>query len=319
MSKAKTTPIGFHKDTDLFREAVNYTAAQTAFAGRLIEKDYFGSVALEYLASRIDELVFRGGTCLAKVYAGFYRLSEDLDFIIHTPFGSRPAERRAGARQVGEVLGALPGDVPVFRVLNPWIGANNSTQYVAVLGYRSLLNQQEEIIKIEVGLREPRLTAVSDILAGTILLDPISGNPLLNPFTVRCLSKPEAYAEKYRAALTRYEIAIRDFYDVDYAFRKLGVLPDDAALVELVRQKLAVPRTPPVDISPGRLAALRPQLDSQLKPVLRNKDLAEFELQMAVEVVSRMAAQLTAPALTRPAAPETERPRPRHPRDTGQP
>jgi hypothetical protein len=242
----------------------------------------------------MDALVFRGGTCLAKVYAGFYRLSEDLDFIINTPFDSRPAERRAGAHQVGEVLGALPGDIPAFRVVDPWIGANNSTQYVAVFGYRSLLSQQEEIIKIDAALREPLLTAVSEVPASSILLDPVSGKPLVDPFAVRCLSMSEAYSEKYRAALTRFEIAIRDFYDVDYAFRKLRVLPDDAALVGLVRQKLAVPRTPPVDLSPERLAALRQQLDSQLKPVLRDEDFAKFQLEQSVEVVTRMAAQLTA-------------------------
>ena len=31
--------IRFHEDTVLFREAVNFTAAQTGFAARLIEKD----------------------------------------------------------------------------------------------------------------------------------------------------------------------------------------------------------------------------------------------------------------------------------------
>jgi len=296
MSNSRTAFIAHHTDGDLFREAVNYTAAATAFAARLIEKDYFCSVALEYLASPIDALVFRGGTCLAKVYAGFYRLSEDLDFVIPMLVGSSSAKRRARAREVKEVLATLPGNVPAFRVVDPWTGANNSTQYVTVLGYTSLINQQEETIKIEVSLREPLLMPVSDASARTIVLDPISGSPLVNPVAVRCLSMPEAYAEKFRAALTRHEIAIRDFYDVDHAFRKLGVLPDDAALVGLVRQKLAEPGTGAVDISPGRLAELRQQLESQLKPVLRDMDFAEFELDQAVEVVTRMAAQLTSKA-----------------------
>jgi predicted nucleotidyltransferase component of viral defense system len=39
-------------------------------------------VLLEYLAAVDEALVFKGGTCLAKVYADFYRLSEDLDFVI---------------------------------------------------------------------------------------------------------------------------------------------------------------------------------------------------------------------------------------------
>jgi predicted nucleotidyltransferase component of viral defense system len=74
-------PIRWHvDDPDLLRQAVDYTARQTGFSPRLIEKDYFCSVVLEYLAARDAELSFKGGTCLAKVHGGFYRLSEDLDF-----------------------------------------------------------------------------------------------------------------------------------------------------------------------------------------------------------------------------------------------
>jgi predicted nucleotidyltransferase component of viral defense system len=40
---------------------------------------------LEYFADRASTLVFKGGTCLAKVHAGFYRLSEYLDFTIPSP------------------------------------------------------------------------------------------------------------------------------------------------------------------------------------------------------------------------------------------
>ena len=57
-------------DPDFFRAAVNFTAQRTGFAARLIEKDYFCSILLEYLASASKDLVFKGGTCLAKVYVG---------------------------------------------------------------------------------------------------------------------------------------------------------------------------------------------------------------------------------------------------------
>ncbi len=293
MSGLEATLMRLHEDLDLFRSAVNFTAAETAFSPRLIEKDYFCSVLLWYLGAANDRLVFRGGTCLAKVHAEFYRLSEDLDFAIPIPTDGTRAQRRALAAPLKEAIAALPDSGRAFRLSEPWIGANNSTQYTAVIGYTSLLNQQEETIKIEVGLREPLLTPVLDTSARTLLLDPISGNFLLNPVAVRCLSKPEAFAEKFRAALTRRDVAIRDFYDVDYAFRRLAVLPDDAELVELVRRKLAVPGTGPVDISQGRWALLRQQLEPQLKPVVRERDFSEFELERAFQLVTRMAAQVT--------------------------
>jgi hypothetical protein len=42
----------------------------------------------------------------------------------------------------------------------------------------------------------------------------------------------------------------------------------------LVRQKLEVPGNDLVDVSPDRFATLRPQLESQLKPVLRARAFA---------------------------------------------
>ena len=82
-------PIRLHaEDAALLREAVSYTAAETGFSARLIEKDYFCSVALEYLARECGNLTFKGGTCLSKIHGGFYRLSEDLDFSIPTVLDS---------------------------------------------------------------------------------------------------------------------------------------------------------------------------------------------------------------------------------------
>jgi hypothetical protein len=99
-------------------------------------------------------------------------------------------------------------------------------------------------------------------------------------------------AEKLRAALSRREVAIRDFYDVDYAVRKLTLRVLEPQLFGLVRQKLEVPGNDPVDVSPARLAALRPQLEPQLKSVLRAPDFEEFDLDRAFITVAEVAAAL---------------------------
>jgi len=39
-----------------------FTAAPTGFVPRLIEKDYFRTVVLEFLAASMGTIVFRGGT-----------------------------------------------------------------------------------------------------------------------------------------------------------------------------------------------------------------------------------------------------------------
>lgn len=94
------TPLRAHEDVALFREAVNFTAAQTRFSARLIEKDYFCSLAVQYLVVRVPGLVFRGGTCLAKIHLGFYRLSEDLDFLVSTPVEASRGERSGRAAEL---------------------------------------------------------------------------------------------------------------------------------------------------------------------------------------------------------------------------
>jgi hypothetical protein len=292
MSVPEAPPIRLHQDLALFREAVTYTAAETGFAPRLIEKDYFCTVLLQHLAGAGCGLVFKGGTCLAKVHAGFYRLSEDLDFVIPTPVDASRAERSRRAAGSKTAVAKIRGPLPGLYVITALTGANDSTQYNGVIAYRSLLEDREETIKMEVGLREPLLTPAVPGEVRTLLLDPISGSPLAPALTVPCLSRVEAMAEKLRAALSRRGAAIRDYYDVDHAVRRLSLDVLDPELVGLVREKLAVTGNDPVDVSPARLAALRPQLESELKAVLRARDFAEFDLDRAFATVAEVAAAL---------------------------
>ena len=285
--------IRTHQDPALFREAVNYTAAATGFSSNLIEKDYFSTVLLQYLAEAGCALVFKGGTCLAKVHAGFYRLSEDLDFVIPTPVDASRTERSRRVAGSKIAVAGIGSRLPGLRAITALTGTNSSAQYIGAVGYTSLLRRQEETIKIEVGLREPLLTPAIQGEVRTLLLDPFSGSPMAPALMMPCLSRQEAMAEKLRAALSRREVAIRDFYDIDHAVRELSLLVLEPELLGLVRQKLEVPGNDPIDVSPDRLAALRLQLESQLKAVLRARDFAEFDLERAFATVAEVAAALS--------------------------
>jgi predicted nucleotidyltransferase component of viral defense system len=95
---ADPNAIRFHEDPALFREAINFTAAETAFLPALIEKDYFCTVLLAQVTPANNAgLVFKGGTCLAKVHFGFHRLSEDLDFGISVPITAKRKQRQTAA------------------------------------------------------------------------------------------------------------------------------------------------------------------------------------------------------------------------------
>jgi predicted nucleotidyltransferase component of viral defense system len=288
-----TMPIRWHvDDPDLLRQAVDYTARQTGFSPRLIEKDYFCSVVLEYLAARDAELSFKGGTCLAKVHGGFYRLSEDLDFSISTALTASRKERSRRGGRLGPLVRDMPEHLPGFQVVAPLRGANESTQYNAVVGYESLLESRVEPIGVEVGLREPVLVAPQLASAKTMLLNPVNGRPLVNVFLVSCLSHQEAMAEKLRAALTRRDVAIRDFFDVDHAVRDGTLDVQDRALLELLRRKLQVAGGGALDVSADRFSKLRGQLEGELQPVLRKQDFDQFDLERAIRTVRAVARQL---------------------------
>jgi predicted nucleotidyltransferase component of viral defense system len=273
------------EDPVLLREAIRYTAAETGFSARLVEKDYFCSVALEYLAGECDGLTFKGGTCLSKIHGGFYRLSEDLDFSISTAVDSTRGNRSRSVEPLRQALARVQARLPGFRLAEPLRGFNISTQYNAVLLYESLVDDHFEPVSIEVGVREPNMTEVLQGAARTVLLNPIGGQALVDTYPVVALSYAEAMAEKVRAALCRSEVAIRDFFDVDHAVRSAGFDPAQAGFADLVRRKLAIPRTPAPDLSDARIGQLERQLEAQLRPVLREKEFRQFNLARAVETL----------------------------------
>jgi predicted nucleotidyltransferase component of viral defense system len=272
---------------------VRYTAAETGFVDRLIEKDYFGTLVLSYLAGDDDHvLVFKGGTCLSKIHAEFFRLSEDLDFMISVEEAGSRKERRGLIASVKKLLDELPSRVPVFRIVNAFRGANLSRQYIGDIGYQSLLTNQEQHIKIEVSLREPLLAPVEVAPAKTILLDPVTERQLLAPVEMRAMSLAEAMSEKCRAALCRREAAIRDFYDIDHAVRNLDFALDDSTFEAMVTRKLSVAGSDPVKIGPDRLQELRVQLNTLLRSVLRHEDFEAFDLERAYGLVEALAGKL---------------------------
>jgi predicted nucleotidyltransferase component of viral defense system len=128
--------------------------------------------------------------------------------------------------------------------------------------------------------------------ARTLLLDPVSDQPMMEPIMVQCLAVQEAFAEKFRAALSRRDAAIRDFYDIAYAVGNAGIKPDVDEFIELVRHKLTVPGNEPVDVSEARFMAVRRQVATQLKPVLRSKDFTAFDLEWALGLAAKMALRI---------------------------
>ncbi len=163
-----------------------------------------------------------------------------------------------------------------------------SRQYNGRFAYRSAVTGEREFIKVEVSLREENLLPPEFLLARTLLRDPYSAQSALPPVNVRVLQRREAYSEKIRAALTRREPAIRDFFDIDHAVQ--GGLFDyrDPVLLDLLAAKLSVAGNEPVDLSEAKIAILREQVETQLRPVLRMRDYESFDLDRVILVLEDM-------------------------------
>lgn len=280
MSDAVAVFLEMSASPDLFRECIDYTARQTGFRRDLIEKDFVCSAILSCLAARLPpSAVFKGGTCLSKVFTDFYRLSEDLDFAIPLPLNARRAQRRKQIEPVKKTCGQLADLLTGLFAIEPFRGVNESTQYAGTWGYRSVISGSPDRVKIEFGLREPELLPAEAHTAGTLLQNALTGAYLVPPFQISVMALLEIWAEKTRAALTRLDPAIRDFFDLDYACLNLNLNLDDATLVDMIRRKLAVSGNSPANLSDERRSTLEKQVEGQLRPVLRPRDFERFDLQ----------------------------------------
>jgi predicted nucleotidyltransferase component of viral defense system len=285
--------LRLHETPDAFRQALNFTEAETGFAQRLIEKDFFCSLILADFDPLFSSgLVFKGGTSLSKVHASFYRLSEDLDFAISVPTTTRRSVRRGAVALVKQHLKDIEERMPSVSVIAPLRGHDESRQYNATLRYESAITGQPETVKLQVAIREPIIEPTMTCSARTLLRQPLTEQGRAEGLTLRVLSLRETYAEKVRAALTRIPPAIRDIFDIAEAVRAKRLDLIEPVFLNLVRQKLAVPGNSPVDTSQTRRESLVSQLDTNLKPVLRSSDYEAFDIDRAFAEVETIAAMI---------------------------
>lgn len=277
-------PQNYHDDLSRFREALTYTSTTTGFLTALIEKDYYCSLVLNDLVGLMGSgLVFKGGTCLSKVHTEFFRLSEDLDFTISVSTDSSRSERRKKVKAFEEHLNSIPTRLKCFRHATFRVH-DSYRQYNGRLAYQSTITGETELIKVDLSIREPILLPPEVLPARTMLIDPNTKTAAVLPVNVTTLSVREAYAEKTRAALTRKEPAIRDFFDIDHAVQKRLLFHQEAATISLISQKLSATEDHP-DISDARFAIVQTQLETQLKSVVRIEDFQKFDLQRVATIL----------------------------------
>ena len=271
--------LGFFKQTHEFLAAVQYTAARFTFSDILVEKDFLCSLVLKYLYSNLDiKLVFKGGTLLSKVHTEFNRMSEDLDFAISMPRGVTRNQRSKSIKPIKELLNKINTKLPIFTIKQPLTGHNNSYQYRMELNYRSNLKNSYDKILIDIGMYDQLLIPAREAIAKTLLMDPFSKNYKVDPFAIMGLHIQEAYAEKVRAALCRRELAIRDYYDLDYAIVNGIINFKNDAFLLLVKSKVQHETNLQNFNDPAVIKYLRNKIKSELESTLKKGGVAAFNL-----------------------------------------
>ncbi len=226
-----------HRDKEKFSKLVDRVASLTGFYAPLMEKDYYLTLLLSKINELSDNLIFKGGTCLNKIYYSYYRLSEDLDFSMRLPaYTTSRGNRRKCIQLVKDNIKHFAKQFDMKVEGAEKTGRNESKQYVYYLVYDSVLLPSQQTVKFEVGLRyNPILRSeLKDVQHRFI--NPFSDEPLFDGGCINCLSLKEIVSEKLRAAAIRKTIAPRDFYDLDFILRQGFDLSDKKVLNLFVKK-----------------------------------------------------------------------------------
>lgn len=285
-----------HNDKEEFLKVIDQAAKRKGFLPLLMEKDYYLTLILSRLYQLSDELIFKGGTCLNKVYFSYYRLSEDLDFSMQLAAGKATrGMRRKSIQPVKDKIIKFAGQfgLKIDEAREP--GRNESKQYVYHFIYLSALHPVEGKIKFEIGLRNNPICKTEKHKVQHPFLHPFTGEPLFDGGEVRCLALKEVVAEKLRAAATRKTIAPRDFYDLDFILRNSFKIADPEVL-ELFQKKLAEDGfdddLKKYRINMGRsqkeIDNMRSRIEVELLDVLTLGEKKAFNLQTILEALNKV-------------------------------
>lgn len=252
----------------------------TGFSDVLLEKDYYLTIFLLKLAAISHGLVFKGGTCLNKCYLGYYRLSEDLDFV-HFASGKRKRnERRNDFRTIEEFVREITAALPGMECVS--VNKYDAHQQMRIdISYESLFID-EALIKFEVTHRYSLYYKPESRSIKNLFRHPVTGRPYQETGEIPCITLEEAAAEKVRACLTRKEPAVRDFFDLWYIKHYTDIDFNSPEFAGLAKRKISE-STGIIEIDKIH-SILKKQIKEELKPTL-NKDYT-FDLKGILSFVT---------------------------------
>ena len=212
-------------------------AGELSLDPSVVEKDYLLGWLLAGIAHHPElgpTWLFKGGTCLKKVFFETYRFSEDLDFtlLVENQINETFLSQRLG--EVADWVYQQAGiEIPVDQIrARVFENARGHPSAEGRVYYRGPLQPRGSIPRIKLDL-----TADERIVLDAVAL-PINHPYVDRPaegISVRCYPYAELFAEKIRALGDRARP--RDLYDVIHLYRREEALEAAANVREILAEK----------------------------------------------------------------------------------
>lgn len=244
-----------------------------------LEKDFLLTVILIFIWRHYKELIFKWWTCLNKIYLDYFRLSEDLDFIIINNWSRTERKNilETYKQKLSQDLAKL-----WLKIMDQRTKYNEDRQWIFNFSYTSLLDNSPQNIQIDITLKEKlELQPTSKHIKSIFVSKTMEENIFLE-HTITCMEFDEIVAEKTRASLTRNQPAIRDFFDIWYikSFSNF----DFNQIIDLIHIKLEeVNHKYTID---WNFDILSKQIETDLKPVLKKN--FDFDLKEIFEFIQKL-------------------------------
>ena len=151
---------------------------------------------------------------LNKVYFPYFRLSEDLDFVLDVDLG-----RSARKTLLKEYEKWFIEDLALLGLTLRDERTKFDEYKLAMFTfeYQSVIDESIQTIKLDISLKGKISLALKHGKIQSIFIDSVYEESIFSQqHMIACIDLTESLAEKMRAALTRKEPAIRDFFDIWY-------------------------------------------------------------------------------------------------------
>ncbi|MBK9641076.1 MAG: nucleotidyl transferase AbiEii/AbiGii toxin family protein [Saprospiraceae bacterium] len=164
-----------HHNKELFVNYLRVTGQQMKIPAIYVEKDYWLTFALFTIFNNKigKDIVFKGGTALAKCYNMIERFSEDIDLVVLRREGETDNKLKSKLKEVSMIVETLLPEVTIEGITHK-MGMNRKTAHSYNKEFKDDYGQVRDVIILEstwLGNYEPYTTKSIVSFVGQMMLD----------------------------------------------------------------------------------------------------------------------------------------------------